>query len=116
VNATCTALREPRQSIFESVEMTTIFMTGNNNPEALDEVSQLRYRLLMQNIVDAMLEIYSQTLTTSFSPESWCTQGVTLVERVLRTAGGEWFWQSYATTYPPPFRAEVDRILQERNS
>ena len=58
VNSTCTALREPRQSIFESVEMTTIFMTGNNNPEALDEVSQLRYRLLMQNIVDAMLEIY----------------------------------------------------------
>lgn len=112
VNATITALREPRQSIFESEEMTSIFAAGNSNPNALDEMSQLRYRLVMQNIVDAMLEIYSQTLSTNFSPETWFTQGVTLVERILSTNGGRWFWQNYANTYPSSFRAEVDRVLQ----
>ena len=112
VNATITALREPRQAIFESEEMTSIFFAGNNNPNALDEVSQLRYRLVMQNIVDAMLEVYSQTLSTNFSPETWFTQGVTLVERILNTNGGRWFWKNYANTYPPSFCAEVDRVLQ----
>jgi len=70
----------------------------------------------MQNVVDGMLEIYSQTFTTKFSPETWFTQGVTLVERVLNTNGGRWFWQSYASTYPSSFRAEVDRILKNSDS
>ena len=67
----------------------------------------------MQNVVDAMLETYSQTFMTNFSPETWATQGVTLVERILNTNGGQWFWEIYADTYPPSFGAEVDRILQE---
>jgi len=113
VNATNIALREPRQSIFGTEEMTHIFLTGNKNPEELDEVSLLRYRLVMQNVVDAMLETYSQTSITNFSPETWATQGVTLVERILITTGGQWFWEAYADTYPPSFRAEVDRILQD---
>ncbi len=92
--------------------MTEIFMIGNENPEKLEEVPRLRYRLLMQNIVDSMLEVYSQTLMTNYSPETWATQGVTLVNRIFDTNGGRWFWATYAETYPPPFQAEVNRILQ----
>jgi len=113
VNATIIALREPRQSIFGSEEMTHIFLTGNKKPDELNEVSLLRYRLVMQNVVDAILNTYSQTFITNFSPETWATQGVTLVERVLNTNGGKWFWEIYADTYPPSFRAEVDRVLQD---
>jgi hypothetical protein len=113
ITASNIALREPRESLYESAEMAEIFMRGNENPEELDEVPRLRYRLAMQNVVDAMLEVYSQTLMTNFSPETWATQGVTLVERVLGTNGGKWFWATYAKTYPIPFRAEVNRILQD---
>ena len=31
----------------------------------------LRYQPIMMNVTEAMLEIYTQTLLTNFSPESW---------------------------------------------
>ena len=116
VNASNTALREPRESIYQSAEMTEIFMLGNANPAELDEVPRLRYRLLLQNIVDSILEVYNQTLVTGYSPETWATQGETLVWRIFGTNGGRWFWGNYADTYPTPFQDEINRILQKPNA
>lgn len=110
-NASNTALRHTRASIFESAEMTEIFSVGNSNPEVLDETARLRYRLMMQNVTEVMLEIHAQTLTTGFAPETWHTQGQTLVRRILATPGGRWFWEAFRDNYPHDFRAEVDRIL-----
>jgi len=112
-NASNEALRENRKAIFESLAMAEIFLCGNQKPEELDEVSKLRYRLIMQNVTEVMLEIYTQTLITSFSPETWETQGTTLVKRVLATPGGQWFWTNFANNYLADFRAEVDRILEQ---
>ena len=111
VNASNIALRVTRQSILESTEMPEIFLRGNENPGELDEIQELRYRLIMQNVTEVMVDIYTQTLMTGFSPETWATQGVTLVERVLGCPGGEWYWAQYAGNYPSAFRTEVDRIL-----
>ena len=110
-NASNEALRENRKALFENEQMAEIWHKGNANPENLDVVSKLRYRLVIQNVTEVMLEIYTQTLTTGFSPETWNTQGITLVTRVLATNGGQWFWAAFSDNYPPEFRAEVDRIL-----
>ena len=112
-NASNEALRENRKALFESAGMAEIFLRGNENPDDLDVVSKLRYRLVMQNITEVMLEIYTQALITSFSPETWNTQGTTLVKRVLATPGGQWFWATFADNYPADFRANVDRILAQ---
>lgn len=111
-NASNEALRENRKAIFEHTEMAEIFYIGNQNPEKLDAVPKLRYRLLMQNVTEVMLEIFTQTLVTSFSPETWKTQGITLVKRVLATPGGQWFWENFSHNYPADFQAEIDRILK----
>jgi hypothetical protein len=111
-NASNTALRETRASIFETEEMAELFHVGNSNPEDLGDVSRLRYRLAMQNVTDVMLEIYAQTMATGFAPETWNTQGHTLVDRILATPGGKWFWATFGHNYPPDFRLEVDRILE----
>ena len=116
VNASNVTLRENRQSIFESAEMADLFLRGNNEPSELSEVHLLRYRLVMQNVTEAMLEIYFQTSVTSFSPETWATQGVALVRRVLGTTGGRWFWENYSDNYPAAFRTEVDGILKASSS
>jgi len=116
VNASNIALRETRQSIFTSAEMSDFFLQGNENPGELGEVQMLRYRLVMQNVTEVMLDIYTQTAVTNFSPETWATQGTTLVKRVLGTSGGKWFWAMYADNYPPAFRGEVDRILRNLSS
>ena len=54
-------------------EMAEIFLRGNENPQELGEVQMLRYRLAMQNIAEAMLDTYTQTSITGFSPETWAT-------------------------------------------
>ena len=111
VNASQVTLRENRQSIFEDAEIADIFIRGNRSPRSLSEVEQLRYRLLMQNVTEAMLEIFSQTATTNFSPETWETQGRTLVLRVMGTPGGHWFWETYSDNYPAEFRRAVDELI-----
>jgi len=112
INASNVTLRENRQSIFQDPDMAGVFLRGNESPEALSEVEQLRYRLVMQNVAEAMLDIFSQTHLTDFSPETWDTQGATLVKRVLGTPGGRWFWDAYEDNYPLRFRAEVAQILE----
>lgn len=113
VNASQVTLRENRQSIFEDAEMAEIFFRGNNCPETLNEIEQLRYRLLMQNVTEAMLEIFSQTAITNFSPETWESQGRTLVLRVMGTPGGHWFWRAFSDNYPEAFRQAVDELIGE---
>lgn len=116
VNASNRALRETRQSIFSSGDMSAFFLQGNEKPGELGEVQMLRYRLVMQNVTEVMVDIYTQTAVTNFSPETWATQGTSLVKRVLGTSGGKWFWALYADNYPQAFRNEVDRILQTSSS
>ena len=65
----------------------------------------------MQNIVEALLDVYVQNFETGYAPETWQTQGVAATQRILGNAGGEWFWQNYSSSFPPNFRAEVDRVL-----
>ena len=116
VNACNNALRETRYMIFETPEMTDVFLRGNQGPEALDEIGELRYRLLLQNITEVMVDIYTQTSVTNFSPETWETQGTSLVRRILSTRGGRRFWEGYNTAFPRPFQTEVDRILSNEHS
>ncbi len=113
INASNVTLRENRQSIFEDPDMASIFMRGNGDPEDLSTLEQLRYRLVMQNVTEAMLDIFAQTAATGFSPETWETQGVTLARRVLATPGGRWFWAGYEDNYPAHFRTEIARILKD---
>ncbi len=112
-NASNEALRENRKALFDNIQMAEIWYKGNENPDDLDDISKLRYRLVMQNVTDVMLEIYTQTLATGFSPETWNTQGTTLVTRVLATTGGQWYWAAFSDNYPTEFRAEIDRLLAE---
>jgi len=68
---------------------------------------------MMLNGVDALLDIYTQTLETGFSPETWRTQGVWTGRRILGNEGGRWFWDGFSGNYPEHVRQEIDRILDE---
>ncbi len=111
VNNSNIALRHTRQAIFTSEEVSKLFVSGNTDWGSLSDLELVRYRFMIQNITDVMLDIYSQTLETNFSPENWETQGVNLVRRILDTDGGRWFWENYQENYPRSFREEVERIL-----
>jgi len=111
VNNCNIALRHTRQAIFQSDTVSELFLSGNKDCSNLSDLELFRYRLMLQNITDVMFDIYSQTLETHFSPETWEAQGVNLVKRGLGTNGGRWFWANFQQNYPMRFRQEVDRIL-----
>ena len=111
VNASTNALRENRRSIFENSDLTEIWVKGMSDPSALNEIESYRFRLVVQNVADAMWDMYSQTVVTDFSPETWETSGIPFVERIMTTPGGRWFWTNFRQTYMNEFRTEVDRIL-----
>ena len=111
VNRTAIAFRENRRSIFEDSEITRVWLIGLSNPEELDEIELYRFRLMMQNVADTIWEMHSQTIETGFSPETWETQAVGLVKRILSTAGGQWFWEKFSESYTPEFGREINRIL-----
>ena len=87
-----------------------------SDPRELAENDLYRFRLMMQNLVDATWDIHSQTVVTGFSPETWATQGVTVVERVVTSAGGRWFWRQFNENHANDFRVEIDRILDSKSN
>ncbi len=114
-NVSAMALREMRRTIYESSELTEIWLKGMNNPDELAESDFSRFRLLMQNVIDGIWDIHSQTVVTGFLPETWETQGVTVVERVIATPGGHRVWAQFRENYTSEFRVEVDRILASKS-
>jgi len=111
VSASHLSLRENRQAILASPELSSLFASGTANPTTLSVLETQRFIWMMLNGADALLDIYTQTLETDFSPETWHTQGVWTVRRTLGNDGGRWFWENFSGTYPARFRQEIDRIL-----
>ena len=116
VNASTIALRENRKSIYTDAELSEIFRNGLGDPQSLTEAEAFRFRLAVQNVTDAIWEIFSQTAITQFSPETWNSQGVGIVKRIMGTPGGQWFWAAYRSNYPADFQQEIDRILGSDNN
>ena len=111
VSISATNYRENRRHIYTSKEVAAIVLQGMSDPESLDEIDQYRFRLIIQNTMDALWDLYSQTVNTGFSPETWKSQGVGLVKRVFTTNGGGGFWTNHRDEYTEEFRTEIDRIL-----
>jgi len=99
VNAISIALRENRRSLFESSEMMDIWLKGLAGPEQFDETAAYRFRLAMHNVVDAMWDMYSQTMMTGFAPETWATNGIPFVKRIMNTPG-EINWRTGKRSIP----------------
>ena len=98
-----------RAAVFSDEGTAEIYERGVENIDSLNSTERLRFRLMMNNVFDAYLNMYSQTESTGFSPTTWKAQ-VFLFKRVLQTNGGTWFWESNREAYPEAFQAEVERI------
>ena len=111
VSVSATNYRENRRHIYTNRDVANVVLRGMSDPNSLDEIDQYRFRLIIQNTMDAIWDLYSQTVITDFSPETWKSQGVGLVRRVFKTNGGSWFWTTHRDEYTVEFRTEIDRIL-----
>ena len=99
---------EVRQALFESSEMSTIYVNGSNDPEGLNEADLVRYRLLVNNILMSIWHI--RTGRADLTEDFWKSQ-VPAVIRLVCSPGGKWFWENYQTEFVPSFRNEIEKII-----
>jgi hypothetical protein len=113
VNASALALRENRIGVYQDGEFAAIYHVGLSSPDELPEVDYLRFRIHMQNVLDGLWDIHSQTVCSGVSEEIWRTLGEKAIERMISTPGGRKVWAQMATAYPAEFRQAVDTILSQ---
>jgi len=99
-----------RQAMFESAELTDIYIKGSAEPDSLSKAEKIRYRLLVHNILMAESNIHAQALMTGLSNSTWVTQ-LPIIARQVSSPGGKWFWEEYKMEFEESFRAEVDKII-----
>jgi hypothetical protein len=97
-----------RQALFESSEMSAIYVKGRNDPDDLNEEELVRFRLLLNNIL--MSFWYIHTVPADLPEDLWTTQSPAVI-RVLCCPGGKWFWENYQTEFVPSFRNEIEKII-----
>jgi hypothetical protein len=112
VNASTISLRENRKAVSSDPELSELFRNALEAPAVLSDADLFRFRLVVQNVTDALWDIYNQAFVTDFSPETWQNQGVSLARRILGSPGGRWFWENFRSEYPQEFQAEIDGILE----
>ena len=112
VDSGISKVNEVRESLYENGDLTRIYIQGMAQPADLDEESRVRFRLLIHNILLSISNIYSQTSYTGLSLSTWESQKV-ILERLIDSPGGQWFWKEYRLEFEESFREEVDEILRD---
>ena len=110
VNTSLQLISNNRIAIYSDEGTAGIWQRGLNDPNSLDALEKLRFRVIFSNVMDALFNTYSLTKATNFSPETWASQ-IATVRRIIRTKGGEWFWGEYQHEYRQDFRSEIFSIL-----
>ena len=114
-DAAITHISNVRQGIFSDAEVSEIYIKGGKDPTSLDEKSRLRYRLLIHNILLSISNIYAQSTLTGLSRSNWESQ-IPIIERVVLTPGGTWFWENHRHEFEESFRYEVDKVFSKSQS
>ena len=111
VDASISKVNDVRESLYENAELSRIYLQGMAHPDDLDEENRLRFRLLIHNILLSISNVYSQASFTGLPLSTWESQLV-ILNRLIVTPGGRWFWREYQLEFEESFREEVNKILQ----
>ena len=104
-------LQSFRIAMFESSEVAALYRRGLENPEELDDDERTRFRLLLHTIIWTVWNIYAQTEYGGLSSSTWAAQ-LPLLDRIMNSRGGIWFWGKYQMEFEEAFRIEVDKVMK----
>lgn len=106
------SVNDIRRSLFENKELSELYIKGSNEPASLDQSEQLRYRLVVHNMLMSEANLFAQSRLSGLGDEYWETQKP-LIGRIVGSKGGHQFWQQSRAEFPHAFRVEVDQIIEE---
>ena len=115
LDSSVNAVNAVRVAMFESAEVAAIYGKGLENPDELDDDEKVRFRLLLHTILWAVWNIYAQTEYGGLSKSIWAAQ-LPLLDRVINSCGGIWFWDQYRMEFDEKFRDEVDKVMELKQS
>ena len=100
-----------RQSLSENTELATLYLKGGKNPEQLNELETLQYRMLLHNMFLSLSNIFSQTKYTDLPTSTWESQKP-IIGRMIESPGVKWFWKNYRIEFETEFRDEIDKLSE----
>ena len=115
LDASVTSVTSIRQNVLESAELSSIFQAGLDDPNALPEAQLTRFRMLTQNVLWSFWNVYAQSDYANLSASIWEAQKP-IINRIMFTAGGRWFWENFRHEFEESFRCEIDEVLSETES
>ena len=98
-----------REVIFADADVANMYRRGNEDPASLSEDDTIRYRLLIHNIMLALSNSITQASVSGLS-ESMTQVELPILGRVVGTAGGRWFWDTYRQEFEESFRGTIDEL------
>ena len=115
LDSSINAVNLVRVAMFESAEVTALYRKGLESPDKLDDDERTRFRLLVHTILWAIWNVYAQTEFGGLSTSTWAAQ-LPLLDRIMNSRGGIWFWDEYQMEFDEKFRNEVDKVMEEKGS
>ena len=98
-----------REVIFADADVANMYRRGNEDPASLSEDDTIRYRLLIHNIMLSLSNSITQASVSGLS-ESMTQVELPILGRVVGTAGGRWFWETYRDEFEESFRETIDEL------
>jgi hypothetical protein len=98
-----------REVIFADADVANMYRRGNEDPASLSEDDTIRYRLLIHNIMLSLSNSITQASVSGLS-ESMTQVELPILGRVVGTAGGRWFWETYRHEFEESFRGTIDEL------
>lgn len=111
LDSSVNAVNAVRVAMFESPDVAAVYGKGLEDPDQLEEDERTRFRLILHTILWTIWNIHSQTDYAGLSKTTWNAQ-IPVLDRLLGTRGGNWFWNQYKMEFEESFRNEVDKILE----
>lgn len=111
LDSSVTALSTIRDRILSDKEIAELYMLGCEDPDSLDKADLSRFRMLLTNILYAMMNLYENSKDTGISEAFWANLKPNIY-RVFATKGGRWFWSEYRHEFEDEFAREVDKIIE----
>jgi len=98
-----------REVIFSDAGVANMYRRGNEDPAGLGQDDTIRYRLLVHNVMLALSNSITQASVAGLS-ENRSNFELSTLSRVLESAGGRWFWDTYRHEFEDSFQAIVDDL------
>jgi hypothetical protein len=112
LNSSIQAASLIRSEMFNSEELSELFLLGSSRPDELDEVQAYRFRNIVSNMLWAIWNFYSQYRYADLSDEAWQSQKYVIV-RILSTPGGARYWEQSKQEFDTQFVEVIDQILTD---